>query len=137
MRIFDCHSHWSTRRGYIFQSEEEQKSQERIWGTKATFQTEAEMAETFGRNKVRVMLDLALTAFIDMSMEEIRAVHDYTFEVQRQNSDVIFGHWLSLDPCLGREAIKEFERAVAAKAGFVGFGIMGRTGWEFPSTDRT
>ncbi len=30
MKIFDCHSHWSTRRGYIFQSEEAQKSQERM-----------------------------------------------------------------------------------------------------------
>jgi uncharacterized protein len=135
MRIFDCHSHWSTRRGYIFQSEEEQKSQERIWGTKASFQTEAEMAETFRRNNVRVMLDLALTAFIDMSMEEIRAVHDYTFEVQRQNSDVIFGHWLSLDPRLGREANREFERAVAAKAGFIGFGIIGQTRDGFPASD--
>jgi uncharacterized protein len=135
MRIFDCHSHWSTRRGYIFQSEEEQKSQERIWGTKASFQTEAEMAETFRRNNVRVMLDLALTAFIDMSMEDIRAVHDYTFEVQRQNSDVIFGHWLSLDPRLGREANREFERAVAAKAGFIGFGIIGQTRDGFPASD--
>jgi uncharacterized protein len=135
MRIFDCHSHWSTRRGYVFQSEEEQKSQERIWGTKASFQTEAEMAETFRRNNVRVMLDLALTAFIDMSMEEIRAVHDYTFEVQRQNSDVIFGHWLSLDPRLGREANREFERAVAAKAGFIGFGIIGQTRDGFPASD--
>jgi uncharacterized protein len=135
MRIFDCHSHWSTRRGYIFQSEEEQKSQERIWGTKASFQTEAEMAETFRRNNVRVMLDLALTAFVDMSMEEIRAVHDYTFEVQRQNSDVIFGHWLSLDPRLGREANREFERAVAAKAGFIGFGIIGQTRDGFPASD--
>jgi predicted TIM-barrel fold metal-dependent hydrolase len=135
MRIFDCHSHWSTRRGYIFQSEEEQKSQERIWGTKAAFQTEAEMAETFRRNKVRVMLDLALTAFIDMSMDEIRTVHDYTFEVQRQNSDVIFGHWLSLDPRLGREGVKEFERAVAAKAGFIGFGIIGQTRDGFPASD--
>jgi uncharacterized protein len=135
MRIFDCHSHWSTRRGYIFQSEEEQKSQERIWGTKASFQTEAEMADTFRRNNVRVMLDLALTAFIDMSMEEIRAVHDYTFEVQRQNSDVIFGHWLSLDPRLGREANREFERAVAAKAGFIGFGIIGQTRDGFPASD--
>jgi uncharacterized protein len=135
MRIFDCHSHWSTRRGYVFQSEEEQKSQERIWGTKASFQTEAEMAETFRRNNVRVMLDLALTAFIDMSMEDIRAVHDYTFEVQRQNSDVIFGHWLSLDPRLGREANREFERAVAAKAGFIGFGIIGQTRDGFPASD--
>jgi uncharacterized protein len=126
MKIFDCHSHWSTRRGYIFQSEEAQKSQERIWGTKAQFQTEDEMAATFRRNHARVMMDLALTAFVDMPMDEMRAFHDYTFEVQRRHPDVIFGHWLSFNPHLGRDAIKEYERAVAAKAGFIGFGIIGQ-----------
>lgn len=126
MKIFDCHSHWSTRRGYIFQSEEAQKSQERIWGTKAAFQTEEEMAATFRRNNVRVMLDLALTAFVDMPIDEIEAFHDYTFAVQRQHPDVIFGHWLSFNPRLGRAALKEYERAVAAKAGFIGFGIIGQ-----------
>ena len=54
MRLFDCHSHWSTRRGYVFQTEEELINQERIWGTKATFQTEDEMVATFRKNNVRV-----------------------------------------------------------------------------------
>lgn len=126
MKIFDCHSHWSTRRGYIFQTEEAQKSQERIWGTRAEFQTEDEMVATLRRNNVRAVMDLALTAFVDMPMEEIRALHDYTFEVQRKHPDVIFGHWLSLNPRLGREAIKEYERAVAAQAGFIGFGVIGQ-----------
>ncbi len=57
MRMFDCHSHWSTKRGYIFRTEEELASQERIWQTKAVFETEQEMTETFRRNKVRVILD--------------------------------------------------------------------------------
>ncbi len=51
-----------------------------------------------GENKVRAMMDLALTAFSPMPIDEIRAFHDYTFEVQRKNPDVIFGHWLSFDP---------------------------------------
>jgi len=135
MRIFDCHSHWSTKKGYVFQSEVERNSQERIWGTKAVLQTEEEMADTFRRNNVRVVLDLALTALFDMSMEKIRALHDYTFEVQRQHSDVIFGHWLSFDPRLGKEAIKEFERARAAKAGFIGFGIIGQVKNGLPPSD--
>src|SRR5437016_3515671 len=135
MRIFDCHSHWSTRRGYVFQTDEEVANQERIWGTKAGFQTEDEMAATFRRNNVRVMLDLATTVLYPMNLEEIRAAHDYTFEVQRRHSDVIFGHWLSLDPRLGKDAIREFERARAANAGLIGFGIIGQVKDGFPASD--
>ena len=135
MRIFDCHSHWSTRRGYIFQTDEELKSQERIWGTKALIETEDEMAATFRRNHVRVVLDLAITVLFDMNMEQIRAIHDYSFEVQRRHPDVIFGHWLSLDPRLGKEAIREFERARAANAGFIGFGIIGQLKGGSPPSD--
>jgi predicted TIM-barrel fold metal-dependent hydrolase len=135
MRLFDCHSHWSTRRGYVFQTEEELINQERIWGTKATFQTEDEMVTTFRKNNVRVILDLATTVLYPMSLDQIRALHDYTFDVQRKNEDVIFGHWLSLDPRLGKEAIREFERAVSARAGFIGFGIIGQTPGGFPASD--
>ena len=135
MRIFDCHSHWSTRKGYVFQTKEEQKNQENIWGTKFSFQTEDEMAATFRRNKVRVILDLAITVIYEMNIDEIRALHDYAFRVQQKHSDVIFGHWLSLDPRLGEDAIKEYERAVAANAGFVGFGIIGQTKGGFPASD--
>ncbi len=135
MRLFDCHSHWSTKRGYVFQTSEELVNQEKIWGTKADFQTEQEMTDTFRRNGVRVVMDLATTVLYPMSIDTIRELHDYTFEVQRQHSDVIFGHWLSLDPKLGKAAIKEYERAVAAKAGFIGFGIIGQTKDGFPASD--
>ena len=135
MRLFDCHSHWSTKRGYIFQTDEELASQERIWGTKAAFETEQQMTDFFRSNKARVMMDLATTVLSDMNMDEIRAMHDYTFEVQRQNSDVIFGHWLSLDPRLGQDAIREYERAVAAKAGMIGFGIIGQVKNGYPASD--
>jgi predicted TIM-barrel fold metal-dependent hydrolase len=135
MRIFDCHSHWSTRKGYVFQSEEAQKSQERIWGTKASFQTEAEMTDTFRKNNVRVMMDLAVTVLDDMEWEDIQAMHDYTFDVARENRDVIYGHWLSFDPRVGRKALEEYERAVAADAGFIGFGIIGQARHRLPPSD--
>jgi predicted TIM-barrel fold metal-dependent hydrolase len=135
MRVFDCHSHWSTKRGYLFRTEEELASQERIWGTKASYQTEQEMTDAFRRNNVRVMMDLATTVLSPMTMDEIRALHDYTFEVQRAHSDVIFGHWLSFDPRLGRQALQEFERAVAASAGLIGFGIIGQVKDGFPASD--
>ena len=135
MRLFDCHSHWSTRKGYVFQSQEELDNQKTVWGTPATFQTEAEMADTFRKNNVRVIMDLATTVLYEMDLETIQALHDYTFDVQRANSDVIFGHWLSLDPRLGKAALKEYERAVTAKAGFIGFGIIGQTKDGFPASD--
>ena len=135
MRIFDCHSHWSTRRGYIFQTPEAQASQRRIWGTEPEFQTEDEFAATLRKNNVRAMLDLALTAVEPMSIEQIRTFHDYTFEVQRKHSDVIFGHWLSFDPTIGKEGLKEYERAVAANAGLIGFGVIGQARHRRPASD--
>jgi predicted TIM-barrel fold metal-dependent hydrolase len=110
-------------------------NQARIWGTKATFQTEAEMIATFRKNSVRVMMDLATTVLYPMDMDKIRADHDYTFGVQRKNPDAIFGHWLSFDPRLGKAAIKEYERAVAAGAGFIGFGIIGQAAHGHPASD--
>lgn len=135
MRLFDCHSHWSTRKGYVFQTDVELKNQERIWGTKAEFQTEDEMMATLRKNNVRAMLDLAIPVFYPMTMDQIRELHDYTFDVQRKNPDVVFGHWISLDPRLGKEAIKEYERAVAAKAGFIGFGVIGQAPNGLPASD--
>jgi len=135
MRIFDCHSHWSTDRGYVFQSQEARDSQARIWGTKAQIQTEQEMTDTFRRNNVRVVMDLALTVLQDLDWDEIRELHDYTFEVQRQNSDVIFGHWLSFDPRVGKKGVEEFQRAVDANAGFIGFGIIGQARHRRPPSD--
>ena len=135
MKVFDCHSHWSTRKGYIFQDEAELRSQEKIWGTKASYQTEEEMAATFRKNNVRVILDLARPILFPMSMDEIRAAHDYTFEVQRKYPDVIFGHWLPLDPRLGRDALKEFERARTANAWFFGFAVVGQIANGYPASD--
>ena len=52
-KIFDCHSHWGTKRGYIFRTEAELAQQEKIWKTKATFWSEDEMADYFRRNNAR------------------------------------------------------------------------------------
>ena len=71
MKIFDCHSHWGTRRGYIFRTEEELAQQEKIWKTKATFLTEEEMVAYFRKNNAKVILDLSFTKFLPI--EEIRA----------------------------------------------------------------
>jgi predicted TIM-barrel fold metal-dependent hydrolase len=135
MRIFDCHAHWSTERGYIFQTKEARESQRRIWGTEQVFETEDQMAATLRRNNVRAMMDLAFPVFSPMPLEDIQALHDYTFDVQRRHPDVIFGHWLSFDPRIGKAGLKEYERCVAAKAGFMGFGIIGQAPHGHPPSD--
>jgi len=134
MRLFDCHSHWSTERGYVFRTPEEMANQIKIWNTKAYYETEDEMAATLRRNRVRAVLDLAITMWMP-DFDEIRAIHDYAFAVQRRHPDVIFGHWLTLDPRVGKKGIAEFERARTAAAGFVGFGIVGQQNPGFPPSD--
>jgi predicted TIM-barrel fold metal-dependent hydrolase len=124
MRIFDCHSHWGTKRGYIFRTEEQLAQQEKIWKTKATFLTEEEMVGYFRKNNARVILDLSFTKFLPI--EEIRGHHDYAFALQRQNPDAIFGHWLQFEPQRALEAIREFDRALAANAGFIGLCVNGQ-----------
>ena len=112
-KLFDCHSHWGTKRGYMFRTEAELAQQEKIWKTKATFWSEDEMADYFRQNNVRTILDLSFTKFLPI--EEIRAHHDYAFEFQRKHPDVVFGHWLQFDPRRALEAIREFDRALGGR----------------------
>jgi len=132
MRIFDCHSHWATRKGYIFRTERELAQQVNVWGTKPEYMSEDEMADYFRRNNARVILDLAWTKFLPIS--EMREYHDYAFDVQRRHPDVIFGHWLIFDPRKGKEAVRELERAIGAAPGFVGLAISGQ-GVGVPASD--
>ena len=124
MKIFDCHSHWGTKRGYIFRTEAELARQEKIWKTKATFFTEDEQVAYFRKSGARVLLDLSITKFLPI--EEIRDLHDYALDLQRANPDVIAGHWLQFDPRRCVESIREFDRVMAACKGFVGLCVNGQ-----------
>lgn len=134
MQIFDCQAHWSTDIGYIFRAPEEQLLQERIWGTAAETETEDQMVGAFRRNNVRAMMSLSITMWMN-NLDEIRQIHDYAFDVQRRHSDVIFGHWLTFDPRMGTDAVKEYRRALEADAGFVGFAIIGQQPARIPPSD--
>lgn len=124
MRIFDCHSHWGTKRGYIFRTEAELAQQEKIWKTKARYYTEDEMVDYMRQNDARTILDLSFVK--TLPIDEIREHHDYAFAVQRQNRDVIFGQWLQFDPRRSAEALPEFRRCLDMKVGFVGFCVNGQ-----------
>lgn len=132
MRIFDCHSHWSTEKGHLWRTDEERANQKNIWHTEAETHTEDEMVDYFRRNDCRTILDLAWVA--KLPLEEMAAYHDYAYAVQRQHPDVIFGHWLNFDPRLGKPAVKEFERGLSAGAGFVGIAVYGQ-GYGVPASD--
>lgn len=124
MRIFDCHSHWATRKGYLFRTEAELAQQEKIWKTKPQYFTEEEQADYFRRNDARVILDISWIK--SLPFEQIREYHDYIFEVQRRHRDVMFGQWLQFDPRHGEAAVREFERCLALGAGFVGVCVNGQ-----------
>lgn len=124
MPFFDCHSHWGTARGHIFRTKEALDSQIRIWGTPGKYWGEQEMVDYMRANNARVILDLSWIR--SLPMEEIKAYHDYAYDLQRANPDVIFGHWLQFDPKHGDAALKEFRRGIDAKAGFIGFSVSGQ-----------
>lgn len=123
MKFFDCHSHWGTEKGHIFRTPEELVRQEKIWRTKGRYWSEEEMIGTMRANEARVILDLAWTR--NLPIDEIRAYHDYAFDVTRRNRDVIFGHWLLFDPRRTEESLNEYRRAKDANAGFIGFSVSG------------
>lgn len=123
-RLFDCHSHWGTAKAHIFRTQAELDSQIRIWGNPGRYWAEDEMIHYMRENKARVILDLSWIR--ELPMEEIRAFHDYAFDLQRKNPDVIFGHWLQIHPSHGKEAWREFRRSLDAKAGFMGFSVSGQ-----------
>ncbi len=124
MRIFDVHSHWATPTAHIWRTEAEMARQELIWKTKGRHFTEDEMMNYMRSEQARVILDLSFVKFLPI--EQIKHFHDYAFAMQRANPDVIFGHWIQLDPRRGKESLLEFRRALSANAGFVGLAVMGQ-----------
>lgn len=131
MRFFDCHSHWATPTAHIWRTETQMARQEKIWKTQGRYWSEDEMMAAMRAAHARVILDLSFVKFLPI--EEIRRYHDYAFAMQRANPDVIFGHWIQLDPRRGQESLSEFRRALDAKAGFIGLAVMGQA--LVPATD--
>ena len=131
-RLFDCHSHWGTEKGHVFNTPEELANQKNVFKTPGRYYTEDEMAETFRKYKARVILHLYITN--KMPIEKVREYNDYTFDFARKNRDVVFGHWLNLDPRRKAEGLEEFRRGLDADAGFVGMAMAGH-GLGIPASD--
>jgi uncharacterized protein len=132
MRLFDLHSHWGTRRGYVLRSDEELAQQRRTWNSDPKYVTESEMAAYLREQQVRTILDFGFTK--SLSIAGARPYHDYALQVQDAHADVIFGLWLQIDPRTGREGVDEFRRCVRASSGFVGLCISA-PGMGYPASD--
>lgn len=122
MKIFDCHSHYSTRKGLHHASQEEYENAQRIFKRKREFQSEEEMAEAFRSRGVRSMLDIYKTARLT-DPDEIRAANDYTIQFAKDYPDIVHGNWLAINPLLKDFWIKEYERVNAGHPGMISFCI--------------
>src|SRR5205085_432796 len=118
LKLFDLHSHWGTKRGYVLRTPEQLAQQRATWNSDPRYATEDEMAAYLRQQGVRTILDLGFTK--RMPLDEVRPHHDYALEVQARHADVIFGNWLQIDPRLGLHGVDEFRRCAAASKGFVG-----------------
>ena len=98
MPLIDMHSHWGTQRGYVLRTQEELAQQKKTWNSETKYVTEQEMADYFRASNARVVLDLGFTKFVPL--EEARALHDYSFEMQRAHPDVVLGNWFHIDPVI-------------------------------------
>lgn len=132
MRLFDLHSHWGTKRGYVLQTPQELARQQHTWGSLPRYDTEEEMADYFRRNEVRAILDFGFTK--RMPLDEVRLYHDYAIDTQQRFPDVIYGHWLQIDPRTGQAGAAEMRRCMEASSGFIGY-CVSAAGMGYPASD--
>jgi uncharacterized protein len=121
MKIIDIHSHWGTKRGYPLRTEAELAQQKATWNSETKYATEEEMTRYFRDSSVQAILDFGFSKFLPM--EEMQALHDYAFETERENRDVILGHWVHIDPRCGGAGLKELRRCIDKRIAFIGFGV--------------
>jgi len=121
MKLIDVHSHWGTKRGYPLQTEEELAQVRRTWNAEVRYHTEAEMAQHFRDHGVQAILDLGFAKY--RPLEEMQALHDYAFEVERAHADVILGHWIHVDPARVPDGLQELRRCIDRCRGFLGFAV--------------
>ena len=132
MKLFDLHSHWGTERGYPLRGQAALAQQRHTWNSEARYVTEDEMAAYFREAGVKTILDFGFTK--NLSIDAVRPLHDYALETQRKYPDVIFGHWLQIDPRTGAAGAAEFRRCIEASTGFIGLAVSA-AGMGYPASD--
>ena len=132
MRIFDCHSHYATEKGYVFRTPEEVANQRNVFKTEPRFMSVDEMMNYFRKHNSRVILHLAFTNVLPI--DQIREYNDYSIDIQKKNKDVVFGHWLNFDPRRRDESLAEYRRVRDCKVGYWGLAMAGH-GMGIPASD--
>ena len=82
------------------------------------------MARVLSRSSdVQAILDFGFTKFC----RSTSAAHCTTTASRRRRAhrDVIFGHWLHIDPRTGHAGVRELRRCIDRRVGFLGFGVSG------------
>ena len=131
MRIIDMHSHWATRRGYALRSEAELSRQKGTWNSEPRYMDEGAMADCLRQAGVAAILDLGYTKSLEL--DAVKELHDYAFEFQREFPDAVIGHWINVDPRIGKPAVAELVRCLESEC-FVGLSISGASNGA-PATD--
>jgi uncharacterized protein len=125
MQLLDMHSHWATPKGYPLQTAAELEHQETVFRSKPRYRTEEEMAADLRAAGVRAILDFGYTKYAPI--EKAREVHDYGFDFEQANRDIVLGHWIHGQP--DKEGgLTEFRRCLDKRGGFVGLGVNGSGG---------
>src|SRR5258708_8687986 len=81
------------------------------------------MAQQYRDKGLRAVLDLGFAKY--RPLEEMQALHDYAFEVERQHADAILGQWIHVDPLRTPEGVRELRRCIDQRHGFLGFAVSG------------
>ena len=125
MKLIDMHSHWGTKRGYVLRTAAELAQQKKTWNSETKYVTDEEMAAYFRASQAQVILDLGFTKF--SPIQDIKPLHDYSFEMQKKYPDAILGNWFHIDPMFHgkQEGLAELRRCIDSKAGFVGLAVNG------------
>ena len=126
MPIYDLHSHWGTKRGYVLQSDKELAQQRKTWNSEASYVTEDEMAAHFRARDMRVMLDFGFDKYL--GIDKAAELHDYGLETQKKYPDVIIGNWFQIDPRLGADGVRELRRCRDKATGYLGLAVSGSGG---------
>jgi predicted TIM-barrel fold metal-dependent hydrolase len=133
MRIFDCHSHFSTREGLHHKTMEDYENAQRVFKRKRTFQSEAEMADSFRSRNVRTILDIYRTWRMT-DEDEIRASNNYAAKFAKDNPDIVHGNWLAINPSMKDFWIKEYQRLASSGSGLFGF-CQSQNSLRYPPSD--
>ncbi|MFC2039717.1 amidohydrolase family protein [Chloroflexota bacterium] len=134
IKAIDIHSHFGTKRGYLWRTPEEILHAENTYNYKVKYHTEKEQAQYLRDAKVKVILDYSFTMV--MSIEEVKEYHDYAWELMRNDPDVYLGIWVAINPNTGLAGIRELERCFKDLKVGVGFTSMSMA-MHLPPSDKT